>query len=86
VSLDSLIGHLTRTTRLNRSEAERVVAEVVAYFSETADDFIVRRHGELQADNERNAEIFERLAEEMCERRFAAPPLSQRQIRRLIYG
>jgi hypothetical protein len=86
VGFEDLLEHLTRTTRLSRGEAERVVAEVVAYFSESADDFIVRRHGELQADNAKNAVIFERLAEEMRERRFTAPPLSQRQIRRLIYG
>jgi hypothetical protein len=86
VGFEDLVEHLTRNTRLSRAEAERVVAEVVAYFSESADDFIVRRHGELQADNEKNAAIFERLAAELSERRFAAPPLSQRQIRRLIYG
>jgi hypothetical protein len=86
VSFDDLIDHLTRTTRLSRGEAERVVAEVLAYFSESADDFVLRRHGELQAEDQRNDAIFERLAEEVRERRFAAPPLSPRQMRRLIYG
>lgn len=86
MSFDDLIEHLTQTTRLSRAEAERVVGEVVAYFSESADDFIVRRHAELQGEDQRNVAIFERLAEEMRERRFAAPPLTQRQIRRLIYG
>jgi hypothetical protein len=86
VSFDDLIDHLTRTTRLDRAEAERVVDEVVAYFSESADDFIVRRHGELQAEDQRNAAIFERLAAEVRERRFAAAPLSPRQMRRLVYG
>lgn len=83
---DDLTAHLTRTTRLSRAEAERVVNEVLAYFSESADDFIVRRHGELQAEDQRNRAIFDRLAEEMRARRFAAPALTQRQMRRLIYG
>jgi hypothetical protein len=86
MSLDDLIEHLTQTTRLSRPEVERVVAEVVAYFSESSDAFIVRRHAELQAENEKNAAIFDRLEEELRERRFAALPLTQRQIRRLIYG
>lgn len=86
MTVDDLIDHLTRTTRLSRSEAERVVGDVVAYFSESADAFIVRRHGELQSEDQKNAAIFARLTEEMRDRRFAAPPLTQRQIRRLIYG
>ena len=86
MGFDDLIDHLTRTTRLSRPEAERVVEEVLAYFSESAEAFVVRRHGELQAEDQRNVAIFERLAEEVAARRFAASPLSVRQMRRLVYG
>lgn len=86
MALDDLINHLTRTTRLSRGEAERLVAEVIAYFSESADEFIIRRHAELQGEDHRNNAIFEQLAQELSERRFTAPALTQRQIRRLIYG
>jgi hypothetical protein len=81
-----LLEHLERTTRLTRAEAERVVAEVLAYFSEPLERFVARRHVELQGEEIRNAEIFARIASELGERRFAAPELSTRQIRRMVYG
>ena len=81
-----LVEHLERTTRLTRPEAERIVAEVLAYFSEPLEVFVTRRHGELQAEELKNADIFTRIVAELGERRFAAPALSERQIRRMVYG
>ena len=81
-----LLEHLERTTRLTRAEAERVVADVLEYFSEPLEGFVTRRHAELQADALKNPEIFARLAAELGQRRFAAPELSERQIRRMVYG
>jgi hypothetical protein len=75
-----------RTTRLSRAEAERVVAEVLAYFSEPLEGFVARRHAELQGEALKNAAIFERILAEARARRFAAPELSARQIRRMVYG
>jgi hypothetical protein len=83
---DALVGHLEGTTRLNRAEAQRVVAEVLDYFSESLEGFITRRHAELQSEELRNAEIFARLIAEARQRRFAAPALSERQVRRMVYG
>ena len=83
---DDLLEHLERTTRLTRAEAQRVVAEVLAYFSEPLERFIARRHAELQGEELKNDDIFARIAFELDARRFAAPPLSTRQIRRLVYG
>ena len=77
---------LEQTSRLSRSEAERVVREVVAFFSEPLESFVARRHRELQSGGLRNEVIFERIAVEVAERRFAAPALSERQIRRIVYG
>jgi hypothetical protein len=85
-SLDDLIEHVEGTTRLSRAEAERVVEEVLAYFHESLEQFIRRRHAELQGEDEKNTVIFDQIAAELTQRRFAAPALSQRQIRRLIYG
>ncbi len=81
-----LLEHLERTTRLSRSELERVVSDVLEYFSETLERFVSRRHAELQTDELKNAEIFGRILAEIGERRFAAPVLSERQIRRIVYG
>ena len=82
----ALLDHLLRMTRLGPAECERLVAEVLAYHDETADGFVQRRHGELKARGLKNPEIFERLQVELGQRRFAAPELSQRQLRRIIYG
>jgi hypothetical protein len=81
-----LLEHLERTTRLTRPEALRVVSEVLEYFSESLEHFITRRHGELQSEELKNADIFARIAVEVAQRRFAAPDLSERQIRRIVYG
>lgn len=86
VGCRDLLEHLERTTRLTPGEAERVVAEVLAYFSESLGCFVARRHAELQGEELKNAEIFARIAAELDERRFAAPELSTRQIRRMVYG
>ena len=86
VECGELLEHLERTTRLTRSEAERVVAEVLEYFAEPLEQFVARRHAELQSEERRNAEIFARIGAELRGRRFAAPELSERQIRRMVYG
>ncbi|MDJ0867461.1 MAG: hypothetical protein QNK03_15230 [Myxococcota bacterium] len=84
--LDDLLEHLTRTTGLEPRAAQRLVAEVVAYFAESAAAFAVRRHAELRAHGLANPDIYARIAAELAERRFAAAPASERQIRRWIYG
>lgn len=81
-----LFEHLERMTRLSRLEAERLVAEVLEYFSEPLEVFVARRHAELQSEELKNPDIFARIAAEVRQRRFAAPDLSERQIRRMIYG
>ncbi|MFJ1757809.1 hypothetical protein [Kitasatospora sp. NPDC088134] len=83
---DDLLAHLARTTPLAPGEAARVVAEVLAYFSETTEEYVRRRHGELQARGLTNDQIFARLGGELTVRRVAAPQLSARQLRRIVYG
>ena len=84
--MEDLIAHLVGTTRLSRPEAVRVVEEIFAFLSEAPEAFVLRRHAELRATNLTNPVIFERIARELRDRRFRAPDLSTRQIRRLIYG
>ncbi len=85
-SYDDLVEHLVRSTSLQRGEAARVVLDVLAYFDETTEDFVRRRHRELQAGGAVNAEIFERIAAELPHRAVAPPELSLRQLRRIVYG
>ena len=85
-NLVDLLEHLARTTTLPQRAAARLVDEVLTYFSESVEEFVTRRHSELQSEHLQNEAIFARIAAELRSRRFTAPPLSERQIRRLIYG
>ena len=80
-----LLHHLV-AAGLSRGDAERTVAEVLDYFSETTESFVRRRHRELQRRGLVNAESLSRIAAELPHRRVAPPQLSERQIRRVIYG
>ena len=84
--VDELVEHLVTTTAMPPGVAARVVAEVTHYFSETVETFVRRRHRELQATGMTNPAIFARLADELGSRRFMAPELTERQLRRTIYG
>ncbi len=81
-----LLAHLQRTSGVGPAQLVRLVDEVLSYFSESVEEFVARRHAELQGDDLRNDAIFARIADEVARRRFAAPRLTRRQIRRLIYG
>lgn len=83
---DDLVAHLVRSTPLSASEASRVVAEVVGYFAEPVPDFVRRRHAELKRRGLRNDQIFAALGAELATRRVPPPPLSARQLRRIVYG
>ena len=83
---DDLIAHLVRSTPLDAGEAARVVAEVVGYFSEQLPDLVRRRHAELKRHGLTNDQIFTALGAELATRRVAPPPLSARQLRRIVYG
>ncbi len=81
-----LIDYLSRSSRLTADEAARVVDEVLSFMSESVEAFVQRRHRALQAAGFANAEIFARIDAELAQLRFRAPALSERQIRRMVYG
>lgn len=81
-----LVDHLTRTTPLSPSESARVVAEVLTYFNEPTEQFVRRRHAELQSSGLTNDKIFTRILAELPLRRVSPPELTARQLRRIIYG
>ena len=81
-----LVAHLVRSTPLSEGEADRVVAEVLAWFAEPVPDFVRRRHRELAARGLTNDRIFPAVSAELAGRLFPAPELSLRQLRRLVYG
>lgn len=82
----TLVDHLVTTTGLTAAEAARVVEDVLAFHDEPVEAYVRRRHAELKAHGARNPEIFAHLAEELAHRVVAAPALSERQLRRIVYG
>ena len=81
-----LARYLAASTGLPPSTAVRVIADVTTYFSETIEEFVQRRHAELRRAQRKNDEIWPVIAAELRQRRFPAPALSDRQLRRLVYG
>jgi hypothetical protein len=81
-----LVAHLVRSTPLSEGEADRVVAEVLEWFAEPVAEFVRRRHRELAARGLTNDRIFATVGAELSGRLFPAPPLTPRQLRRLVYG
>ena len=82
----TLLDHVVATTGLTAAEAARVIDDVVAYYGESVEDLVTRRHTQLKTLGAKNDEIFARIAEELAGRVVAAPRLSKRQLRRMIYG
>jgi len=81
-----LVDHLVATTGLAESEAQRVVEDVVAFLAEPVEDYVRRRHAEMKTYGAKNPAIFERIAAELTGRVVAAPELTERQLRRIVYG
>jgi hypothetical protein len=81
-----LVRHVVASTGLSPETAARLVADVIAYFGETAEQFVRRRHAELRRRHYGNARIWPVIAAELAERRVSAPELSERQLRRIVYG
>ena len=85
--LQPLINHLCHSSDLSSTQAKKIVDEVIGYFSESTESYVRRRHLELKQDfGLTNPQIFERIETELAQLVFAAPQLTQRQIRRIIYG
>ncbi len=80
-----LARYIAASTGLPQPTAARVVADVATYFNETVEEFVCRRHAELRRRQYKNDEIWPQLAAELRQRRFAAPGLSERQLRRIAY-
>jgi hypothetical protein len=81
-----LVRHVARSTGLDEATASRVVADVMAYFGQTVEEYVVKRHEGLKSRNRKNDDIWPLIMAELKARRFKADELSERQLRRMIYG
>ena len=85
--IQPLLDHLHRNNGIDPEQAGNLVAEVIAYFNESPEHYVRRRHLELkQGHGMSNPDIFDRIGVELQQLVFAAPKFSPRQIRRIIYG
>lgn len=83
---EELVDHVAASTGLTPAEALRVIEDVVAFHAEPVGDYVRRRHTHLKTYGAKNPEIFARIAAELADRVVAAPALTERQLRRLVYG
>jgi hypothetical protein len=81
-----LVRHVAQSTGLDEATAARVVADVVAYYGQTVEEYVVERHEELKCRNRKNNDIWPEIMAELRDRRFRAPDTSERQLRRMVYG
>lgn len=84
--MSDLIEHLTRSNPISENLAHKLVHEVTTYFDENIEQFVQRRHFELQEAGFKNSQIFTLIEDEITQMRFPATRLSHRQLRRLVYG
>jgi cytidylate kinase len=81
-----LARYLAASTGLPQPTTIRVVADVNAYYNETVEEFVRRRHAELRAQGHKNDEIWPQIMAEMNNRRFRAAEPTDRRLRRIVYG
>jgi hypothetical protein len=81
-----LVAHVASSTGLRPGEAARLVGDVLSWYAESTEDFVRRRHDELQSRGMKNPEIFRCVSSELAERVVAPPALTERQLRRIVYG
>ncbi len=82
----ALVERIAASTGLSATEAARVVEDVIAFHAEPVEAYVRRRHAHLKTYGAKNDEIFARIAEELRGRVVAPPELSERQLRRIVYG
>lgn len=65
---------------------EKVVDEVINWFDCCQKDWVRQRHAELRAKGLKNREIYGVIRKELETVLVRPNPLSERQIRRIVYG
>jgi hypothetical protein len=81
-----LIEHLKAITGQDELLLAKITDEVRAWYGKDLATWIRARHDALQRQGLRNQEIFPRLQAEAKQTLVRPDELSERQIRRLVYG
>jgi hypothetical protein len=80
------IREIARQYSLTEDLVLRLKEEFLAATDLTVQEYVTHRHLELQVARWSNAKIYSALQNEVAEGRFRYPGVTQRQIRRWIYG
>jgi hypothetical protein len=83
---ERLKDQLRRAYGLEPLVADQLWKDLLAYFEEDPQEYVRRRHIELQDQGFKNQDIYRLLGKELTSTLFPGPKLTQRQIRRMIYG
>jgi hypothetical protein len=83
---DDIVRRVAESLGVTEGEARRVVGDVIAYYHEPLETYVKRRHEECRRQGKPNAETYSLIAAEIGDRVVAAPALTERQVRRIIYG
>ncbi|MGA2976197.1 MAG: hypothetical protein ABSF77_12875 [Spirochaetia bacterium] len=78
--------HIVETYGISENNFERLHEEFLAFYNQTIEEYVGQRHLELQKAGKKNDEIYRLIRAELDARRFAVKQMSERQIRRLVYG
>ncbi len=80
------VSALARNYSLSEVVLQRLIEEFLAATDLTAEQYVAERHLTLRQAGMSNTEIYQALQVEVEKGRFRTRPLSQRQVRRWIYG
>jgi len=79
-------AYLLEIVDVTERQLDKVIAHLQDHWSETVEEFVVRRHRELQHRGVPNRLAYAQIAADVQSRRFQARSLSERQVRRILYG
>lgn len=85
-SRQALLEHLHAVTGLEESTVAKIVADIHTWYGQELAEWLRSRHAELQRQGLRNRDIYRLLQNEATEILIRPPALTERQIRRAIYG
>ena len=71
---------------VSERDLDKLASDLHHHWSETVEEYVRRRHRELQRQRIPTREIYGIIQGELTHRRFGVRGRSERQIRRLIYG
>ncbi|MCK4303125.1 MAG: hypothetical protein KAY24_02705 [Candidatus Eisenbacteria sp.] len=81
-----LLQHLQTVTGQGEPLLAKILEEIQSWYTRDLSTWIRDRHRELQRHGFRNREIYPRLRDESQRILVHPGPLTERQIRRIIYG